>query len=454
MGKEKKSIHKLISYLKGVMFLAFPIVLQRIIELVVTLIDNLMVGQLGDIPVASCSLVNSFNLLYICACGGVVSAGVIIAAQAWGAGNRDIIKRTVNDCLLASSIVAALFFAVSEICPQLVIRLYTNKDYLIGPAGDYLRIIAFSFFPYALTSTYTNILRTTGSTRFGFIVETINSIVNAALNYVLIFGNFGFPAMGLTGAGIATVIARCIGMMITVVYVYAYDKKLGMRITDRFILPDLDLWKSLVKHGTPILLSDSWMMLNSSFQTMITGRVSDAYIAANSIVHMIWQIAAFTMFGISTAAAISIGNSIGEGKIEEAYDEGDMILIFCLIQGIFAAIVIQIIAPILIPLYKVSDAVALTARKMCYSASFVVFTMTFSMVVAKGIMQAGGMTRQYMIMEILSTFCFSLPLGYIAAFYLKWPEYLIYIVIRLDNAVKTIWGCYHIKKRDWITKIV
>ncbi|MBQ2658476.1 MAG: MATE family efflux transporter [Erysipelotrichaceae bacterium] len=454
MGKGKMSINRLINYLKGVMFLAFPIVLQRIVELVVTLIDNLMVGQLGDIPVASCSLVNSFNLLYICACGGVVSAGVIIAAQAWGAGNKDIIRRTVNGCLLASSIVALLFFTISQVFPQVVIRLYTNKDYLIEPASNYLRIIAFSFFPYALTSTYTNILRTTGSTRFGFIVETINSLINAALNYVLIFGNFGFPALGLTGAGIATVIARCIGLLITIVYVYVFDKKLGMRITDRFILPDRKLWKSLVEHGTPILLSDSWMMLNSSFQTMITGRVSDSYIAANSIVHMIWQIAAFTMFGISAAAAISIGNSIGEGNIEEAYDEGDMIVILCLIQGIVAAIVIQIIAPILIPLYKVSDAVALTARRMCYSASFVVFTMTFSMVIAQGLTRAGGMTKKYMIVEILTTFCFSLPLGYIAAFFLKLPEYLIYIIIRSDNILKTIWGCYHVKKRDWITKIV
>ena len=452
--EKQGSSKRLISYLKGVMVLAFPIVLQRIVEILVNLIDNLMVGQLGDIPVSACSLVGSFNLLFSCASGGIVSAGVIIAAQAWGAGNKDLIKRTISGCLLASAVVSFAFFAVSQICPQLIIRVYTDKDYLIGPGSSYLRILSYSFLPYAITSTYTNILRTTGSAKFGFIIETVNSIINAALNYVLIFGNFGFRAMGLEGAGIATVISRYIGLMITVIYVYFFDRKLEMSFSDVFRQPDRPLWKSLIVHGMPIMLSDSLMMLNSTVQTMITGRVSDTYIAANSIVHMTWQIAAFASMGLATAASISIGNSIGEGDLEQAYDEGDMLVTFAVIQGFIAAALIQVVAPVLIPLYKVSDAVALTARQMAYSASFVVFWMTMQQIVGKGVPRAGGMTRQYMFVELLSTFGFGLPLGYVAAFIFRWPEYLIYIIIRTDYILKALWGLYHIKKRDWITKIV
>ena len=443
-----------LSYYKSILILAFPIVLQRVVELFVNLLDNLMVGQLGDVLVSSCSLAGSFNLLFSCASGGIISAGVIIAAQAWGGRNKDIIKKTITGCLVAVLLVTTIFFVLSQTIPVQIINMYTDKEQLFGPGSEYLRILSFSFFPYAITSTYTNIMRTTGSTKFGFIIEMINSIINAFLNYLLIFGNFGFPALGLNGAGIATVIARSIGLLITIVYIYFYDRTLQMNFKDLSLFPDKKLWNSIIVHGTPIMLSDTLMMLNSTVQTMITGRVSNTYIAANSIVHMIWQVAAFALFGFSSASAILIGNSIGKNDYDSAYKQADMLVGFSVIQGIIAALLVQIIAPILIPLYKVSDAVALTARQMSYSASFVVFALTMQQIIGKGVTRAGGMTKQYMLVEILSTFCFGLPLGYIAAFILKWPEYLIYIVIRLDYVVKALWGYYHIKKRDWIRKVI
>ena len=441
-------------FAKKAIALAIPIILQRIVGVFVNLLDNIMVGSLGDISVSACSIANQFFLLYMCVTMGLVGGAVIISAQAYGKGDKDVIKRMMTVSLYLSMLNSLLFFILTQFFAEEIITIYSNQQNILEPASSYLRIVSYSYLMFAISTTLSMLLRTVRCVRLGFYVEGASSVINVILNYVLIFGHFGAPQLGIKGAAIATVLARSIGLLIAVIYSFVIDKRLNYRIRDITRLPDRKLMSTFIKCGIPVLIGDTLMMLNSTFQTMITGRISSSYIAANSIVHVIWQIAALAAMGFETSASIMIGNDIGTGNVERVQKDGERFFKLSVIYGVLAAIIVLLIGPFLLQFYNISEEATQMARSMINSASLVVFIMVIQMVTTKGVIKAGGKTKELMIMDLLSCFCFGLPLGYLAAFVLHWPPFLIYIVIRGDYLVKAIWGIRRLKKRDWIVELV
>lgn len=441
-------------FLKTALALALPIAAQRIAGVFVNLLDNLMVGSLGDVSVAACSVANQFFLLYSCISTGAIGGGLLISTQAWGKQDASTVKKMISAGLLICTVVAIAFFGVTFAWGEQIIAIYTNERALFLPGADYLRIIAWSYLPFALTTVLTMLLRTVGTVKLGFYVECINSAVNAFFNWVLIFGKLGFPAMGLRGAAIASVISRFVGLAVTVYYVARVENKLKYRLKDLMELPDRSLWAVYAKCGIPMLFTDTLMMLNSVFQTMITGRISDVYITANSIIHVIWQIAILTGMGFETAANIMIGNDIGSGNLQRAQKTGEQFFLLSILQGAVSAVIVLLIGPFILRFYHVSEAALETAGTMIWSASLVVFIMAIQMVTTKGVIRAGGKTRQLLAVDLLSTFGFGLPLGYLAAFHLHLPPYLIYVIIRGDYLIKAIWGIVKLKKKTWVERLI
>ncbi len=441
-------------FAKKAIALATPIILQRVVSVFVNLLDNIMVGSMGDISVSACSIANQFFMLYMCVTSGIIGGAVIISAQAYGKGDEDIIKRMMSISLMLSILNSFLFFALTQFFAEEIIRIYSNQQSILEPASSYLRIISYSYLMFAVSTALTMILRTVQCVRLGFYVECASSVINAFLNYVLIFGHLGAPELGIEGAAIATVLARFIGLLIAVMYTFIVDKRLHYRIKDVVKLPDRKLMSTFIKCGIPVLVGDTLMMLNSTFQTMITGRISSSYITANSIVHVIWQIAALAAMGFETAASIMIGNDIGTGNMEKVQKDGERFFKLSVFYGILAAIIVLLVGPFLLQFYNISGEAINMAQSMIKSASLVVFMMVIQMVTTKGVIKAGGKTKDLMIMDLLSCFCFGLPLGYIAAFVLHLPPFLIYIVIRGDYLIKALWGVFRLKKKDWAVGLV
>ena len=442
------------AFMRRALALALPIAAQRVVSLLVNLLDNLMVGSLGDTAISACSLGNQFFTLYLCVITGLIGGAVIIATQAWGNRDAAAVKRMTSAGIWLCFLAGLLFSMLTLRFPENIIKIYTDQSPLFAPGASYLGILAWSFLPYALTTAVTMMLQAVGSVRIGFYIECVNSALNALLNWILIFGKLGAPALGLEGAAIATVIARYAGLVIAILYLFRLEKSLGFRFRDLLSLPDRTEWLVYARCGLPILIGDTLIMLNSMVQTMITGRISDVYIAANSIVHVIWQIAILTGSGFERASAIMVGGDIGAGDMDLAQRDGERFLGLSLLQGLVSAVVVLAIGPVLLSFYNVSAETAAVARTMIGSASVVVFTMAVQYIVTKGVIRSGGKTRQVMVVDLLSCACFGLPLGYLAAFVLRWPPYAIYIVIRSDYLVKAIWGVVQLKRKKWILRLV
>lgn len=442
------------SFFKSVLVLALPVAGQRIVGVAVNLIDNLMVGSLGDIAVSACSVANQYFLLYTFVISGLIGGMTLISAQAWGNKNVFICKKMISLSLILCGITAVIFTFLTLLNTEFIVQIYTDSKALLLPTTSYLTILTWSFLPFAITTALTMLYRTVGNVKIGFYVECLNSILNAIFNYTLIYGNFGFPSLGLEGAAIATVLARCVGLIITVIYVFIVERNVCYRLKDILIQPNHELLITYLKYGIPILFGDVFMMVNSTLQTMITGRISEAYIAANSIVHVIWQIAMLTAMGFETAANIMIGNSSGEGNLKKAQKDGERFFILSIIQGIVASVIVFFIGPYVISLYNISQNTLDVALSMVYSATFVVFMMSIQMITTKGVIRAGGKSKEIMILDITSSLCFGIPLGFMAAFIFKLPPWIIYILIRSDYLVKSIFGIYKLIKKNWIVRLI
>lgn len=445
---------ELLPFFKVAVALALPIAAQRVVGTTVNLLDNVMVGTLGDDFVSSAAIANQFFLLFTFVSGGVIGGAVLISAQAYGNKNLDICKKMISLSIWLSILISLIFMGLTFKGAEIIIQIYSDSSVILSPSSSYLRIIAWSFIPFALTTALTMLYRTVGSVKIGFYIEFVNCIVNVIFNAILIFGLLGFPALGLNGAGIATVIARWIGFVVVLIFVFIVDKKLKYKPSDLLVLPDKEMMKTFLVCGIPILFGDSFMMINSTLQTMITGRISDTYITANSIVHVIWQVAVLTAMGFESAANIMIGNDIGVGDMEKAQKNGERFFLLSIVQGVISASLVLLVGPLILSFYQVSDAAIEMARLMTYSASIVVVMMSIMMITTKGVIRAGGKTREMMIVDIASSLGFGIPLGFLAAFIFKWPAHIIYVLIRGDYFVKGIWGILQLKRKDWAVRLV
>ena len=219
-------------FLKMLVTLMLPMVAQNLITLAAQMMDSLMLGRLGQIELSASSLANQpffiFNLLIF----GMASGSSVLNAQFWGKGDVRSIKIVISICLKVALTVSILLGAAVIIFPETVMRIYTDDPEIIAAGAEYLKIVGFCYFFFGLSNTLLTTIRSVGIVRIAVIDSIFSLVCNSGLNYLLIFGSFGFPKLGIRGAAIATVIARMGEAVIVLVYILVIDRKLRFKIRD------------------------------------------------------------------------------------------------------------------------------------------------------------------------------------------------------------------------------
>ena len=440
-------------YLHEVAKLTIPLGLQQMISNIVTIIDNVMVGSIGEYAMSAVSIGSSFTWLATSVSYSFIRGGLIIGAQDYGRNEKDRIKKLLSLCLLISFSSTLLFFILAGFAPRFVINLYTNYDNIVEAGIEYLSIFKYSLLFFSVSETIIVMMQAVKNVKVGFRVSIISCFVNLIFNYLLIYGNFGFPCLGLKGAAIATVIARFMEMALSIYFLLVEDKKLNFMLSDFKIDVTKEMIKELVTITAPILVMDLLDNLVSNVQTMITGRISENYISANSIVHNSWELPCVFCRGASSAAAIIIGNSLGRGDFEEAKLDAKRITYTALVMGLVCSGLVQVIVTILIPLYNVTNETKILARQMSYSCSLNVIFISLEMIINHGIINASGKTEKVMKLSIISNWFVAIPLGLLGAFVFKVHPAIIYLLLRSGYYVRTAWGLRELKKGEWVNTI-
>ena len=440
-------------FINEIIHLALPAAFQQVINLLVTLIDNLMVGSLGEASISAVSICGTFLWLGITFTSGLAGGAVIIAAQDYGNRNLERIKKLLSLIMTISFSIGIIFFVITTFFPVQILQIYSNVDSIIEPGVGYLKYIKYSFPVLSLSYGIMIMLRAVRSVKLGLYSTMITCVFNVFFNWVFIYGNLGAPAMGAAGAALATSITYFIQLIVVTIYLFVFEKNLDFKIKDFNPFIDKELLIKFLKVSIPLLAIDIMYNFSSSAQTMITGRISENYVTANSIVHMGWTIPDMFTQGVAMAASIMIGNSIGAKNIQRAKEDSKRFVVASIALGLFMALSLQIILPVLVQFYNVTDATITLARQMGYAASITVFFGANCAILSNGVIKSGGYTERLLKIDSISIWFVAIPLGFVGAFIFNWPAPILYIVLRSGNIIKTIWSYYQLRKDNWIKNL-
>lgn len=292
------------------------IALQNLIVFSVNLADNIMLGAYGETSLAGVALVNQIQFLLQMIVMGVGEGIIVLSAQYWGKGQTGPIRRTVGIGLWCGVLASLALAAVVFLFPSAVLGLLTNDASLIAEGVKYLRIICFTYPLFAVTNVLLCSLRGVETVRIGFLVSLTTLVINTCLNYILIYGHFGAPRLGVRGAAIATLAARAVECLVTILYVRFRDEKLSFRLADVFRL-DKGIGRDYFRSGAPVILSNASWGIAMAIQTAILGHLGKTAVTANSIATTVFQILTVLSYGAASASAVLIGKTVGEGKLDK-----------------------------------------------------------------------------------------------------------------------------------------
>ena len=435
------------------LMIVLPVVLQAIINQGVNMMDTIMVGKLGEAAISASSLANQFYNIYTFLCMGLSAAGLVLAAQYWGADDK-VTVRKVFDILIQIIFAASTLFAILSLAlPRQIISLYTNDQEVIAAGAGYLRITALVYLPHGIALVISNIMRSVGNARIGLYVSLASFFVNIGCNYVFIFGKLGFPAMGVSGAALGTLCSRAVEFGVCTFFVLVIDRKLCYQPTRLLRQPEKPLLREFIRLGLPAIISDTILAFASSAIGMILGHMGREFVSAYSIVSVVDRMCTLATSGVGSAAGIMVGQSVGAGEAAEAKRRGFSFLMLTAVLGVIGAILVVIVGDWSISLYDITpDTIAITRTMMIASALVVPFQ-NISSTLGKGVLRGGGDTQFLMIADVIFQWVASIPLGYLAGLVLNLSPFAVLLIVRIDYVIKGIWFIQRLTTDKWIHQV-
>ena len=429
--------------------LATPIIIQNLITFSLGAVDMLMIGQLGDAPVAAVGLADQIFFLMILMMFGIASGAAIFTAQYWGKKDIQGIHNVLSLGLAIAAMGSMLFMILAIIIPETVLSIYTNDPEVIALGSEYLRIVGWSYIATAVTVTYTFILRSTENVKLPMIIGGIALALNTTFNYLLIFGNFGFPQLGVAGAAMATCGARIVEAIVLVSVIYWRRLPLAAHPRDLLRI-DWAFLPKFSKTAFPVIMTEVAWSLGITTYAIIYARISTEAIAAVNIVVTIERMAFIIFLGMSSACAIMIGNRIGANEIDRAYIFAKRYLALAVLGAIPVGLVVVLGAGPIMMLYNVSDTVAGYATALMTIMGLILPIKVTALMIFIGVLRSGGDTNYSLILDAGSIWLIGVPLAFVGAFVFGLPVYWVYVLVVTEEIFKVVIGLRRIFKGPWI----
>ena len=412
-----------------------------------------MVGQLGSVEIASVGLGNQIYMLLNMVLFGISSGGAIFIAQFWGKKEKSGIWKMEGVMFSFSIVIALIFTFASVFFPKFLIGLYSKDFHVIEIGARYLRIVAFSFPFFAMSFAFSMALRSTEHVKLPMVATMISLVLNAILNYLLIFGIGFFPSLGIVGAAIATCISRIVECFILFIVAYSKKYEVASSVKNLFSFTFFEVRK-FIKIAFPVIINEAIWGLGTSMHSLIMGRTSTEAISAFNITGTISQITWVFFIGVGNAAGIIIGKKIGEGNETEARKYANTLSWFMPVMAIFIGLLLIPISKFLPFMFNVEANILVQAKMMlmilmcCYPLN------AFNMCWVVGICRAGGDTVFAAIIDVCFMWIIAIPLAACVAYFTNVQPYIIYICLLSEQIFKAIVGFYRIKSGKWLHNVV
>lgn len=432
--------------------IALPIALQSLITIGVNLIDNIMLGALGEIPLSASALAVQYIGFYNICCMGLGMGASVLVSRFWGMKDIGALKKAVTLMLRFTFVIGMLFTLAAAFFPSEIMSMYTPEEFVIHEGVRYLKWSIPCFLLMGFSTTCTIVLRSIGQTRIPLVGSCIAFFINIFANWVFIFGNLGAPCMEIEGAALGTLISRVFEFSFNCGYFILIDKRVKYRVKD-LMMKCGDMMKDYLTISIPVLVSDVLLGLGTNVVAMVMGRIGHVFVAANSITTVTQQLSTALIQGLAQAGCIVTGHSLGAGDYEKAKRQGWTFLLLGFLIGIVAGFIIIGIGDFIISCYNITEETKQVAGQLMKAIGFIVIFQSANSIITKGVLRGGGDTKCLMIADNIFLWLVSIPLGWLAGLYLHLPVFWIYFCLKIDQFLKAFWCIFRLKSGKWIKKI-
>lgn len=440
------------SFYRKTATLAVPITLQCLLTMGVNMVDNIMVGSLGEVSLSAVALANQFITIYQSSCMGIGQGASVLTSRFWGMKDLKSLKQTITIMNWICIAIGLIFTGATFLAPRAIMRLFILEPAVIEEGVRYLYISAFTYLMTGLSLTCANVYRSVGNAKWPLWSSIGAFFLNVGCNYAFIYGKFGMPKMGVAGAALGTLIARVFEFLFICVYLVTFEKQIGYRMRNMF-----DNCTGLIKEFSrisfPVVISDTLYGMGNSAVSMVMGRIGSAFVSANSITVVTQQVSSVFVQGVAQSSSVIIGHTLGEGKVEQAREEGRKFLHMGMVLGVLTGGLIVLISDLVISCYNIMPETVTIAKQLMYGIGVIMLFRASNSILTKGVLRGGGDTRFLMMADVVFLWIASLPLGYLAGVVLHLPAFWIFFFLKADEVIKCIVCVFRLRGGKWIKKI-
>lgn len=448
-------------FYKAALAIALPIMLQNGITNFVSMLDNIMIGRVGTTQMTGVAVANQLVFVFYLAIFGALSGAGIFGAQFHGKGDTEGVRNSFRFKLMISALLVLIGTVVLIVFGKDLIGLYLRGDGTVEDAEaslkygmEYLIIIIFTFLPFALGQCYASTLRETGETVLPMTAGVVAVFVNLFFNWVLIYGKLGAPALGVSGAAIATGISRLVELLIVVIFTHAKKKKYTFAegLYKKIFIP-VSLFKSISLRGLPLLLNETlWSAGMAVLAQCYSVRSLDVMSAVN-ITNTLFNVMNVAIFALSTTVGIIVGHALGAGEVEKAKDTARKMIALVFFLSLFIGGAYAAASAFFPNIYNTTDGVRSLASSFIIVGA--IFTPLSAICHASYFtLRAGGKTFITFLFDSAFVWAVAVPLAFALVYLTPLPIVGVYAAIVGLDAVKAVLGMILVKKGVWIHNIV
>lgn len=440
-------------FYKELVRMALPMAMQNLINVGVTMADSVMIGALGDVALAGVTQAGKFGTIYMLLIFGLGSGTNVLAAQYWGRRDSEAIRKLMTIMYRILLIGGSIFTILAIFFPYQAMSVFSNDAAVQQAGADYLRIIGFSYLMSGFVTTTLTVQRSVGTVNIGMGVYLCSLLVNISINYVLIFGKFGAPKLGVVGAAIGTVVGRLVETLIVLYFLSKIEDKILYKPSD-FFSSTKKYHKTYFKTSTPVITNELVWGTGSTIIGIIIGNLGREFTAAESIATIVGQLMTVFVWGIAHASSAMIGNTIGAGKKDKAIEYGRTFQVLSVILGLTGCLIVMIIRKPVISFFNISDISKDYAHQILTVYAFIVIFQSIAAVCLMGLLRGSGNSMFVLICDLVFMWTISIPMGYLSGYVLGLPLVFVYLFIRSDEVFKSVVATIKLGRGNWVHDIV
>ncbi len=442
---------------KATLRLALPIAIQNMLTSSYVLVDTLMVGQLGDVALSSVGMAGQLNWLMNMIVFGVCSGASVFFAQYWGVDDNKEIRKIYGISLSTTVLISLLFLLIGFLGTEQVIWIFNQDASVITTGSVYLKIACFSYPAAAVNMLFCTLLRSTEEVKLPMYVSVFTTLMNAVLDYALIFGAFGLPEMGIEGAALATVISAWSGPILLFLVSFIRKNMLIAPLKELLCFSLSDI-KEFFLRATPVMFNEGMWGMGTLLYNIIFSNMGYEYYAAVTILRTFENIAFVFFVGLCNACSVMVGKSVGAGKIRRGVSDAKRFSLIIPIVSVILGMLIVVFRSQLVGIFNLNDNItqktvdAAMMILMIYGCHIAVRNIPYVQIV--GIFRSGGDTSKGVKYDLICLWLIALPVTFISAYFLQLPFVAVYALMYVcEDYAKSILCLKHFTSMNWIKPV-